>query len=65
MSKSEIWMSVVGGILILLGVFKVGLSTRRNRWIINLLGETGYRIFLIAIGAIFLVLALFTNVFYE
>jgi len=65
MSKSEIWMSVVGGILILLGVFKVGLSTRRNRWIINLLGETGYRIFLIAIGAIFLVLALFTNVLYE
>ncbi|PAT02198.1 hypothetical protein CI105_02310 [Candidatus Izimaplasma bacterium ZiA1] len=65
MSKSEMWMSVVGGILMLLGIFKVGTSTRRNRWIVNLLGETGYQIFLIVIGATFLILALFTNVFYE
>ena len=63
MILTEILIAIVGFIVILLGVFNIGTSARKNRIIVKLLGELGYRIFNVILGAVFMYLAIFTNTF--
>ncbi len=61
MSFERIIIAVIGGIVLLTGIFNISL--RKDRWLYRVIGETGYRILMIVIGAVFLFLALFTNYF--
>lgn len=61
MTFTEVVIAVVGGIVLMSGI--MNFSLRKDRWIQRVLGETGYRILMIVIGAVFVYLALFTNYF--
>ncbi len=61
MTWQRIIIAIVGAIVMLTGILNISL--RKDRWLYKLIGETGYRILMIVIGAVFFYLALFTNYF--
>ena len=48
---------VVGVILVVLGILGIGKNQKKNRWLVQMIGDTGYRLFLILMGVVFLVLS--------
>lgn len=52
----NIYALVTGVILLILGFFGVGKNQRKNQWIVRLFGVTGYKIFLMSVGVLFIVL---------
>lgn len=49
---------ITGIILVILGLLGIGANQRKNRWMIQLIGNIGYRIFLTGIGVGFIVYSL-------
>ena len=49
---------VVGIILVILGALGIGANQRKNRWLVQLLGNIGYRVLLMGIGVGFIIYSL-------
>jgi len=58
METYSIFMLITGIIVTIMGVLGVGKNQRKNQWIIQFIGDIGYRIFLTAIG-IFVIISAF------
>lgn len=52
--SDQYWMFIAGGIVVLMGLTGLSNKTRRNRWLMNILGSVGNRIFYIVMGLIFI-----------
>lgn len=52
------YMLITGIILVVLGILGVGANQRKNRWLVQLIGNMGYRIFLAGIGVGFIIYSL-------
>jgi len=63
MSSSQIIVLVVGALSIISGILKLGVNGRKNAFLIKIIGETGYRIFIILIGLVLIYMSLFSNMF--
>ncbi|AIO19579.1 hypothetical protein KQ51_01705 [Candidatus Izimaplasma bacterium HR1] len=46
---------VTGIIITILGILGVGKNQRKNQWLIQFIGDIGYRIFLMVIGIVIIV----------
>lgn len=58
METTAIYMLITGILITILGIFGVGKNQRKNQWLIQFIGDIGYRIFLMAIG-IFIIISVF------
>lgn len=50
----QYWMILAGSLVALMGITGISNKTRRNQWMVRLLGPTGNRIAYIVLGLIFI-----------
>lgn len=58
MGTSGIITLVVGILITIMGILGVGKNRRKNAWLVQLIGDIGYRIFVAAIGIAVIVMAI-------
>lgn len=56
--ETRLVMIIVGIVLILFTVSGLAQRQRKNQWLVNLLGETGFKLLNIIIGLVFIVLGI-------